>query len=201
MKAAKIRRMGTAVILEPTTRAVSQLAFPPTSGMPPLLDLPTELLIQIFSNLHISEFGPCLLTCHRLKGIIQESRLLQYLIRTALAGVYDPLLPSTSSLPTRLESLERWSAAWQQPGVHLRSPSRVLLLRDKLNADFLLHDDYLVAVDLGRGHRYRHAVGYEWLDLRRPGNDWINLRFEQGLVPLTFAFDVVQQHLFAGFFG
>jgi hypothetical protein len=168
--------------------------------MPQFLDLPTEL-VQIVSNMHISELGPCLLTCPRLKGIIQESSLFQYLIRTALAGVYDPLLPSAPSLPPRLESLERWSAAWQQPGIHLRSPSRILLLKDKLNADFLLRDDYLVVVYLGKGHHCRHAASYEWLDIRKPGNDWTNLRFGHDLVPLAFALDVVQQNLFAGFFG
>jgi hypothetical protein len=168
--------------------------------MPHLLDLPTELLIQIFFNLHISDFGSCLLTCQRVKVTIQASPLLQYVIRTALAGVYDPLFPSGPALPDRLEAFERWSAAWQQPGAHLRSPSRILVLRAKLNADFLLRDDYLVVADLGGRHDDRHVAGYEWLDLRKPGDDWNNIRFEENLVPLAFALDVAQQNLLAGLF-
>jgi hypothetical protein len=169
--------------------------------MPNLLDLPTELLIHILSDLYIADFGSCLLTCHRLKDIIQNSRLIQYLIRTALAGVYDPLLPSGPPLLDRLELLERWSAAWQEPSAYLRSPSRILAHRTELNPDFLLRDDYLVVVDYGQRHGPRRVAGYEWLDLRKPGNDWTNIRFEENLVPLAFALDAAQQNLLAGLFG
>jgi F-box-like len=168
--------------------------------MPHLLDLPTELLIQIFSNLHISDFGACLLTCHRLKDIIQDSHLIQYLIRTALAGVYDPFLPSGPPLQGRLESLERWLTAWQQFDIFLRDPSRVLVTRTRLHMDFLLHDDYLIVLDLGARRGHQLSTGYEWVDLRKLDSDWVDIRFEQNWVPLTFALDVAQHNLMAGLF-
>jgi hypothetical protein len=64
-----------------------------------------------------------------------------------------------------------------------------------------LRDDYLVVVDYGQRHGPRRVASYEWLDLRKPGNDWTNIRFEENLVPLAFALDVAQQNLLAGLFG
>ena len=58
--------------------------------MPYILDLPTEVLIRILLDLDVFDFGSCILTCRRLKAIIQGSCLLRYLIHTALAGVHDP---------------------------------------------------------------------------------------------------------------
>ncbi|KAI0299982.1 hypothetical protein B0F90DRAFT_567536 [Multifurca ochricompacta] len=169
--------------------------------MPHLHNLPTELLIHIFSDLPISDIGSCLLTCHRFKCVIQNSCLLQYLIHTALAGVYDPLNPSGPSLPDRLLALKRWSAAWHQPDAHLQSPSRILTRKGHINEDILVRGDYLFTFDLGGRHGYRHPASYEWLDLRRPGNNWTQIQFEQNLVPLAFTHDVAQQDLFAVLFG
>jgi hypothetical protein len=163
--------------------------------MPSLLDLSTELLIHIFSDLDISDFGPCLLTCRRLKDVIQDSLLLQYFIRTALAGVHDPLLSSDPSLPHRIESLERWSSAWRQPGAYMRSPSRVLAHTTDENAYFLLCDDYLIALDFGGRYRHRHVASYEWLDLRKPSEEWTRICFEECLVPLAVTLDAAQNLL------
>ena len=168
--------------------------------MPHIFDLPTELLIEIFKDLDLSDFGSCLLTCRRLKAIVQGSFLLQYLIHTTLAGVNDPFLESGYPLTHRLESLRRWSDAWHQPGAYLRSPSRVLTHTVKNSTDFVLCDDYLIARDFGGRHGYRHIAGYEWLDLRDPNDGWTKIQFEENLVPFAFALDT-DQGLMAVFFG
>jgi hypothetical protein len=171
--------------------------------MPHILDLPTELLIKIFTNLHVSDFGSCLLICRRLKAIIQDTCLLQYLIRTALAGVHDPLFQSGPPLTHRLESLTRWSDAWRQPGAYLRSPSRVLTRTSKSSTDFILCDDYLTALDFGGRHGHRHVAGYEWLDLRNPSDGWAKIQFEENMIPLAVAvaLDGDQEDLLAILFG
>lgn len=169
--------------------------------MPNLLDLPNELLIHIFFHLHLSGFGSCLLTCHRVNDIIVNSPLLQYLIRTALAGVHDPLFLSEPPLPHRLEALRRWSTAWHQPDVSLRSPSRILTRRNEVNTESLVRDDYLVVMDFGGRLGHRHAASYEWLDLRQSGDNWTKVFFEDGLVPLSFTIDAARQNLFAVLFG
>ncbi|KAI9456834.1 hypothetical protein BJY52DRAFT_1187669 [Lactarius psammicola] len=169
--------------------------------MPDLLDLPNELLIPIFSHLHISDFGSCLLTCHRLNDIIVNSLLLQYLIRTALAGVCDPLFPFEPPIPHRLRALRRWSIAWHQPGDSLRSPSRVLTRRSEVNTDSLVCDDYLVVMDFGGRLGYRHTASYEWLDLRQSGDNWTKVLFEDDLVPLSYTVDAARRNLLAILFG
>ena len=160
--------------------------------MPHILDLPTELLIKIFTaDLEVSDFGSCLLTCRRLKAIIQDTCLLQYLVHAALAGVHDPVFHSGPPLTDRLESLERWFDAWHNPGAYLRTPSRVLTRTCKSNTltDFTLCDDYLIALDFGGRHRHRHVAGYEWLDLRSPSDGWTKIQLEENLVPLAVALD------------
>ena len=163
--------------------------------MPHLLHLPTELLIPIFSSLDIPDLGSCLLTCRKFKDVIQESRLLQYLVLTALDGVYDGLHPSGPPLLHRIDSLQRWSAAWREPAFCLRSPSRILTRTPEDNVDFLLSDDYLITVDFSGGHGYRHAAHFHWLDLRKPSEDWMKIRFEERQVPLAFTLDTVQNLL------
>lgn len=172
--------------------------------MPHILDLPTELLINIFMDLDdASDFGSCLLTCQRLNAIIQDSCLLQYLIHTALAGVHDPLFQSGPPLRHRLESLERLSDAWRQPGAYLRSPSRVLTRTSKgsMRTDFILCDDYLIALDFGGRRGSRHVAGYEWLDLRNPSDGWAKIQFEENLIPLAVTFDAEREYLLGVLFG
>ena len=173
--------------------------------MPPsILDLPTELVIKTFTDLDVWDLGSCLLTCRRLKVIIQDSFLLQYLIFTALAGVHDPLFPSGGPpLTHRLQSLKRWSDAWHQPGAYLRSPSRVLTRASKNSTDFTLCDDYLIALDFGRRIGPRHVAGYEWIDLRNPDDGWTKVQFEENLIPLAvaLALDADQEDLLAVLFG
>ena len=177
--------------------------------MPHILGLPTELLIKIFTDLDVRDLGSCLLTCRRLKDIIQDTCLLQYLIQTALAGVHDPLIQSGPPLTHRLESLKRWSEAWHWPGAYLRSPSRVLTPTCKSSSssssstDFILCDDYLIALDFGGRQGYRHVAGYEWLDLRNPSDDWAKIQFEENLIPLAVAvaLDADQEDLLAILFG
>ncbi|KAI9439214.1 hypothetical protein H4582DRAFT_124341 [Lactarius indigo] len=169
--------------------------------MPDLIDLPNELLIHIFSHLHISDLGSCLLTCHRANDTIANSLLLQYLIRTALAGVCDPLLSFEPPLPHRLEALGRWSTAWHQPNDSLRSPSRIFTRRSEVNTESLVSDDYLVVMDFGGRLGYRHSASYEWLDLRQSGDKWTKVFFEDNLVPLSFTVDAARQNLLAVLFG
>jgi hypothetical protein len=172
--------------------------------MPHILGLPTELLIQIFLGLDVSDFGSCLMTCRRLKAIIQDSCLLQYLIRTALTGVHDPL-DSGPPLIRRLESFRRWSDTWRQPGAYLRFPSRILTYPLKNSTDLLLYDDYVIAMDFSGRHGYRHVASYAWLDLREPSDAWTNIHFEEKLVPLAFTLDFTldtdQQDLLAVLLG
>ena len=87
---------------------------------PPLFPLSNELIIEIFSNLSPSDIYACRRTCRQLNELIVNSQQLQYVSRTALTGVFDPLYPGPS-LPDRLIALEQWETAWME--LDLREPN------------------------------------------------------------------------------
>ena len=78
-----------------------------------LFYLSNELLIEIISNLRPLDIHACQCACRRLNQVIVNSLLIQYILRTALSGVFDPLEPGIS-LPDRLDALEQWEAAWRE---------------------------------------------------------------------------------------
>ena len=82
----------------------------------PLLSLSNELLIEIFSNLSPYDIYACRRACRLLNNLIVNSQLLQYITRTTLSGVFDPLDPGIP-LTDRLETLERWETAWMEMDV------------------------------------------------------------------------------------
>ena len=78
-----------------------------------LFSLSNELLIEIISNLRPLDIHACQCTCRRLNNVIVNSQLIQYILRTALSGIFDPLEPGMS-LPDRIGALERWETAWRE---------------------------------------------------------------------------------------
>jgi hypothetical protein len=92
-------------------------------SLSPLFSLFDELLIEIISNLCPVDIYACRCTCRRLNGVIINSHLIQYIMRTALSGVFDPLEPGLS-LPDRLDALERWETAWME--MDLREPNAII---------------------------------------------------------------------------
>ena len=90
-----------------------------------LLDLPTELLEHILVVLcHTDKarsIQACRQTCHALNTIIAQSKLVQYLERLTLLGLYDPPLLVGSgaasasvslALPDRAAALRAWEETW-----------------------------------------------------------------------------------------
>jgi len=87
------------------------------SSSPPIFSLSNELLIEIISNLSPNDIHACRLTCRQLNDLIVSSQLIQYIIRTALSGVFDPLDPGFS-LPERLDALHQWETTWAEMNLH-----------------------------------------------------------------------------------
>ena len=88
-----------------------------------IFSLSNELLIEIISHLYLIDIYACRCTCRRLNEVIINSHLIQYIVRTALSGVFDPLEPGLS-LPDRLDALERWETAWMK--MDLREPNAII---------------------------------------------------------------------------
>ena len=79
--------------------------------MTPLLSLPSEVLIEIFSYLHPRDIAACQRSCRQLNDTIVHSQILRYLIRVGRSALHDPLLPGYT-IRQRIEALEKWEAAW-----------------------------------------------------------------------------------------
>jgi hypothetical protein len=86
---------------------------PFTMSSPYIFSLPDRLLIEVISNLSPNDIHACRLTCRQLNDLIVNSQLIQYTIRTALSGVFDPL-DTSLSLPERLDALHRWETTWTE---------------------------------------------------------------------------------------
>jgi hypothetical protein len=113
-----------------------------------LFSLSNELLIQIISNLRPLDIYSCQCACRTLNDIIVNSQLIQYILRTALSGVFDPL-ESGIPLPDRLDALERWETSWREMDL-----SKPIASIDSLRVIQIVH-----AVNMGESEHW-HPVNY-----------------------------------------
>ena len=98
-----------------------RLSFPRDLSLSPIFTLSDGLLVKIISNLCPDDIYACRLTCRQLNDLIVNSQLIQYIIRTALSGVFDLLDPGLSPPASeRLDALQRWETAWTE--MDLREP-------------------------------------------------------------------------------
>jgi len=90
--------------------------LPHLLNIPPLLNLPPELHELILAYLcyeSAQSIPACRLTCRALNAAVTHSRLVRYLERAALLGVYDPLVDlEVISLRVRDAALRAWDEAW-----------------------------------------------------------------------------------------
>ena len=76
-----------------------------------LLDLTTEVLIEIFAYLLPADMIAMQYTCRMIRGIVNGTAYLQYTLHTKINGV-DDLLPPDFPYPERLELLRRHEQSW-----------------------------------------------------------------------------------------
>jgi hypothetical protein len=128
-----------------------------------LFSLSNELLIEIISDLRPLDIHACQCACRRLNNVIVNSQLVQYILRTALSGVFDPLEPGIS-LPDRLDALERWETAWREMDLSKSIASidavvHVVNLNEHL-VDYF-GEQHVIVCRAGFGEQ----AGYSFLDL------------------------------------
>jgi hypothetical protein len=156
---------------------------------PPIFSLSNELLIEIISNLCPNDINACRQTCRQLDDLIVNSQLIQYIIRTALSGVFDPLDPGLS-LPERFDALLRWETAWAE--VDLHTPNA------RIDAPVPAGRGHPVEFSFGRyfvviREGYRKSAGYSFLDMHSTFSShanaalWTTIKIDTPNV-LVFAF-------------
>ena len=135
---------------------------------PPLLSLPSEVLIEILSYLRPRDIAACLRSCRRLNDIVVHSQLLLYLIRVGRSGLHDPLLPGYT-IPQRIEALEKWEATWSDLEMIESSCCHVKHMvphEDRSGGGTgRIQDDFLILIS-DYSDRYTSTPGYRYLDLR-----------------------------------
>ncbi|KAH9052381.1 hypothetical protein EDB87DRAFT_1692273 [Lactarius vividus] len=129
-----------------------------------LLDLPDEVILSIAVKLALADLASCLLSCRRLSALISESSLMQYLIRTMLHGLHDPLV-SDISIPERVKALDAWERAWLDLSVSNEPFQRHSLSAVGLDAKkCIVQSGVLVGTHF---NNIRLAGGYCYLDVLR----------------------------------
>ena len=133
-----------------------------------LLDLPDELLLSVAVKLALADLASCLLSCRRLSALISESSLVQYLIRTMLHGLHDPLI-SGISIPERIKALDAWERAWLELSVSNKPFQRHPLSTVGLDAKKCVAQSGVLFGTQFNGIRL--AGGYSYIDVLHSLNE------------------------------
>ena len=120
-----------------------------------LLDLSTELLIEILTYLPVTDLLSMQHTCRSMRNIIDGTVYLQYILRTHINGV-DDFLPPQFSYSERLELLRRHEQSWNTLQVNLLTECTTNFTSTYGN--FILQDGYLIYENImGNEQRYTYT--------------------------------------------
>jgi hypothetical protein len=133
--------------------------------MTPLLSLPSEVLIEIFSYLHPRDIAACQRSCRQLNDTIVHSQILRYLIRVGRSALHDPLLPGYT-IRQRIEALEKWEAAWRNLEMIESSGHIKYMVPCEINHPRIIHDDFLIMIPGFNAIPDFNTPGYAYVDLR-----------------------------------
>jgi hypothetical protein len=111
-----------------------------------LLNLSTELLIQILSYLPPADLFSVQRTCHKIRQIVVGTTYLQYILRTQINGV-DDFLPPDLPYPERLERLRRHEKTWNRLQFNLFAEFTTNVPQTDC---YILRNGYLIYEDLSR---------------------------------------------------
>lgn len=112
-----------------------------TNSFYPLLVLPTELLIRIFTHLQVADLLSVQHTCRRFHDVVSDSAFLQYILHTEINHL-EALLPLDVSLHDRVALLKRHETAWKNLELNVLIQ---FLTSEGLRAHcYILQDGYLI---------------------------------------------------------
>jgi hypothetical protein len=150
-----------------------------------LLDLSTEVLIEILVYLPVVSLFSVQRTCRTIHDIIAGTTYFQYTMRAYINGV-DDLLPPDFPHSERLELLQRHEQSWNSLQLDIFTQYH----KDHVTGDvplpcpFILQDGYLIFECLTRGlQRY----GYADLSSASQGEElrWVHITIANGYLPIT----------------
>src|SRR6266853_3550994 len=117
----------------------SPVATPPTTCT--LLDLSTEVLIEILSYLPVADMLSAQRTCRTIRDIVVGTAYLQYILHAEINGIDDVLLvPPNFPYSERIELLRRHEQSWNE----LNLFTECVADSDGHYHEFFLQDGYLI---------------------------------------------------------
>ncbi len=157
-----------------------------------LLDLATEVLIEILAYLPPADMVSVQRTCHTIRDIITSTAYLQYILHAKINHV-DDLLPPDFPYSERLELLRCHEQSWRDLQFNLFAECHGIYGVQNLHF-FTLQDSYLIYQCLpGRGR----GLQYGYTDLcsaeRNKELRWVHLTMGESQYPnstrIVFAVD------------
>ena len=184
-----------------TTHTYSLTAADSPIMLPRLISLPAEILVDVLFNLPFQDLMACSRASRRLRALVSDTPLLQYVAYAHRAGVADRFPPGLT-VPDRFALLQRWEAAWSRPLDALAPSGGSVALRRRphMKTACMLRDGFLVAACFKDESADEEQAGYAAVDLRgrrfssASGEAaWAEMRFTEDVVALdvSVALDLV----------
>ena len=162
----------------------SPVATPPTTCT--LLDLSTEVLIEILSYLPVADMLSAQRTCRTIRDIVVGTAYLQYILHAEINGI-DDVLPPNFPYSERVELLRRHEQSWNELWLNLFT--ECVADSGGHHHEFFLQDGYLIYKSYtGMVLRY----GYTDLCSAARGDKlrWVHITMDNSLFPTSVAFAV-----------
>jgi F-box domain len=153
-----------------------------------LLDLSTEVLVEILAYLPAVGLFSVQRTCRTIRDIIAGTTYFQYTMRAYINGV-DDLLPLDFPHSERLELLRRHEQSWNNLQVRARIFTQCVTDDVPYTSNFILQDGYLIYECLTPG-----LQRYGYVDLCSASQDeelsWVHITMDPlPISTVTFAVD------------
>ncbi|KAH9984431.1 hypothetical protein BJV77DRAFT_184479 [Russula vinacea] len=144
-----------------------------------LLNLSTELLIQILAYLQAADLFSVQRTCRKIRHIVAGTTYLQYILRTQINGV-DDFLPPDFPYPKRLELLRRHEQSWNGLQFSLFAEFTTSVPQPD---SYTLRDGYLIFEDLS-GTVLRYGYTDLCSAVRNEEVPWVHITMNDVPLPL-----------------
>ncbi|KAH9161564.1 hypothetical protein EDB89DRAFT_715732 [Lactarius sanguifluus] len=163
-----------------------------SDSFPEWPELPTELLVRIFSHLQVEDLLSVQHTCRRFCDVISGSDSLQYFLHTEI-NLLEDLLPPDFSLRDRVDLLKHHETAWNT--LQLNKFAWLTTSSEESRARcYILQDGYLIYEVVTNTLASTTTAQYGYIDLHSSPNAealWthISLAFPRPLSNIVFAVD------------
>jgi hypothetical protein len=144
-----------------------------------LLNLSTELLVQILSYLPAVDLFSVQRTCRKIRHIITGTTYLQYILRIQINGI-DDFLPPDFPYTERLKLLRRHEQSWDSLQFNLFTEFTTSVPQPGC---YTLRDGYLIYEDLS-GTTLRYAYTDLCSATRNEDPSWVHITLHNIHLPL-----------------